>query len=322
MDKYFDIQDREIFQKYPDIKVLKVLDPFDVASYTAYSQTPENDAFTVLKEWATKNRLLTGKENYRIFGFDVPNSMQEDGLYGYEVWITVPDDYVIHDNQIVLKKFNGGLYAVTSTTIGEIASTWDRFREWLKLSKYEMGCHQCLEEHLPFEDWGDFHSQKEIKIDLYMPLQEKREKVKETIQPTRVAYYRSEGEDGEATAMKVWAVMLNWAKKNYLNSSDHRIYMYNQGFKKTTKHWHEIMITIEDDFEFEDDFVKDKIFNGGKYMTMKTDWQHLVEAWHEMGQWRALTKTKVSRHQWIEHWLIDNWQFPCKGVRVLYPIGE
>jgi AraC family transcriptional regulator len=176
IEKYFDNQDQELLRKYPDIKVLKILKPFFVASYTANSCTPENDAFVVLREWTTNSGLLNGNINYRIFGFDVPNSLQADGSYGYEVWITIPDDKMIHDENIIKKKFNGGLYAVTSTTIGTIVFTWDRFREWLKLCRYEMGNHQCLEEHLPFEDWDTFESQEEIKIDLYMPLQEKQEK--------------------------------------------------------------------------------------------------------------------------------------------------
>jgi AraC family transcriptional regulator len=174
METYFDVQDEDLLQKYPDIKVLKDLKPFFLASYIATSHTPEHDAFSVIKEWASNNGFLNGTMRYRIFGFDAPYSLQDDGVYGYEVWITVPDDYTIHDDRIVLKKFNGGLYAVTSATIATIVPTWDRFREWLKLSKYEMGIHQCLEEHLPFEDWEVFHSQEEVYIDLYMPLQEKR----------------------------------------------------------------------------------------------------------------------------------------------------
>lgn len=320
--KYFDIQDPELLEKYPDIRVLKVLEPFYAASYIAFSRTPENDAFAVMKKWAAENGILTGEEKYRIFGFDVAGSMREDGVYGYEVWMTVPEGYTIDDDRIVSKRFDGGLYAVTPATIGGIVSAWDRFREWLKLSRYEMGRHQCLEEHLPFEDWEAFSSHEEIRIDLYMPLQEKREKTKEVIQPTRVAYYRSEGEDCEANAMKVWDVMLRWAKKNDLKSSDHRIYMYNQGFRKTAKYWHEIMITIDDDLRFEDDLVRDKIFGGGTYMTMKTDREHLPEAWHEMGRWKALTKTKGSKNQWIEEWILNDWQFPCNGVRVMYPVGE
>lgn len=80
------------------------------------------------------------------------------------------------------------------------------------------------------------------------------------------------------------------------------------------------MITIDNDFNFVDDLVKDKIFEGGNYMTMETDLASLVDAWNEMGRWKAITKTKTSRHQWIEEWLIDDWSFPEKGIRVLYPI--
>lgn len=322
MDKYFEVQDKAILAQYPDIKILKRLETFRVASYTAYSKTPENDAFEVLKSWADKNCLLEGEKKYRIFGFDVPDSTQSDGVYGYEVWMTIESDFNFEDEKVREKEFEGGLYAVTSTTIGGIVSTWDRFREWIKISKYGLGKHQCLEEHSPFDEWHKCTSQEEQGIDLYMPIVEKDTKYRELIEPVKVAYYRAESIDKEESAMEAWNVMFSWARKNNLESDirKHRIFAFNTGFRKTKKFWHEVMITIDNDFNFVDDLVKDKIFEGGNYMTMETDLASLVDAWNEMGRWKAITKTKTSRHQWIEEWLIDDWSFPEKGIRVLYPI--
>lgn len=324
LDKYYEIQDTNLITNYPDIKVLKKLEPMKVAYYRAYSKTPENDAFQVLQDWAKRTGLTGDETKYRIFGFDTQDSKYGDEVYGYEVWMTIGNEMDINNEKVKSKMFNGGLYAVTSTTISEIANTWDRFREWIKISKYGLGAHQFLEEHLPFNDWGKNKSQGAQKVDLYMPLKEKNDKIKEFIHPARVAYYRSEDLDSEKSAMRAWDVMISWAKKNHLDctAEKHRIFAYNHGFAKTKKYWHEVMITIDEDFYFSDDLVKDKIFNGGSYMTLETNLPSLKDTWTEMVRWRDITKTKVGRHQWIEEWLLDNWEFPQKGIKVLFPIEE
>jgi len=157
-----------------------------------------------------------------------------------------------------------------------------------------------------------------------MPIKEKNDKVKEVILPTRVAYYRVEDMDSGKSAMRAWDVMLSWAKRNHLDSTakKHRIFAYNHGFRKTKKYWHEIMITIDDDFDFSDDLVKNKVFIGGNYMTMETNLESLIDTWRELGRWRDITKTKAGRHQWIEEWIMDNWEFPQKGIKAFFPIGE
>lgn len=324
LDKYYEIQDTNLINNYPDIKVLKKLEPMRVAYYRTYSKTPEKDAFQVLQNWAKRTGLTEEETKYRIFGFDTPDSKYGDEVHGYEVWMAVDNEMVIADENIKSKIFDGGIYAVTSTTISDIVNTWDRFREWLKMSKYGLGTHQYLEEHLPFNEWDKLKSQGEHKVDLYMPIKEKNDKVKETIHPKRVAYYRAEDTDSEKSAMRAWDVMLSWAKRNNLDSTEenHRIFVYNHGFRKVNKYWHEVMITIDDDFNFSDDLVKDKIFIGGNYMTMETNLSSLINTWQEIGRWREITKTKVSRHQWVEEWLLDNWEFPQKGIKVFFPIGE
>jgi len=98
--------------------------------------------------------------------------------------------------------------------------------------------------------------------------------------------------------------------------------MYNPGFRKTKKHWHEIMITIDEDFDFSDDLVKSKIFTGGSYMTMETNKESLINTWKELSNWMIFTKTKAGRHQWVEEWLLDDWKCPPKEIKVFYPIKE
>jgi len=322
LDKYYEIQDANLLNEYPDIKVLKKLDPMRVAYYRTYSKTPENDAFKVLHAWAQRAGLTGDKSKYRVFGFDTPDSKYGDEVYGYEVWMTVDDGIVVEDDKVKCKNFDGGLYAVTSTTIADIVKTWDRFREWLKISKYGLGTHQYLEEHLPFNEWDTVKTQKDLKVDLYMPIKENKDVAKEVIHPTRVAYFRAEDLDGEKAAMKAWNVILSWAKRNLLDSGNHRIFVYNNGFRKAKTPWQEVMITIDDNFVFSDDLVKSKNFAGGSYTTMETSLESLADTWREMDRYIKITKTKTGRHQWVEEWLIDNWEFPQKGIKIFFPIGE
>jgi len=134
LDKYYEIQDTNLINDYPDIKVLKKLEPMRVAYYRTYSKTPENDAFKVLQAWAEQIGLTEDESKYRVFGFDTPDSKYGDEVYGFEVWMTVDNDIVVDDGKIKSKKFEGGLYAVTSTTISDIVKTWDRFRVWAGLT--------------------------------------------------------------------------------------------------------------------------------------------------------------------------------------------
>ncbi|WP_055669616.1 helix-turn-helix transcriptional regulator [Desnuesiella massiliensis] len=50
LDKYYDVQDRDLLERYPDIKVLKKLEPMKVAYYRYYGKSPEYNAFKVLLE--------------------------------------------------------------------------------------------------------------------------------------------------------------------------------------------------------------------------------------------------------------------------------
>lgn len=325
MDKYFEAEDQDLLEKYPDIKVLKEKEPFCAAAFRAESKFPEHDAFVGLKAWFDKNNILEIMPDYRVYGYDIPNAAKDDGTYGYEVVVTVPDDFEVVGEGVVKKHFKGGLYAITETTVGNIVLAWRRFMSWLDLSRYEMGSHQCLEEH--DVDSGfinrDIEHPENIKINLYMPVTKKREAEygeKETA-PVRVAYYRESGDNSEQVAHKVWSVMLTWAHKNNLDSNKCKIYMYNHGFQRVKKFWHEIMITIDEDFTFEDEFVNDKIFEGGKYLTYSTSLNSLVASWQKVIQHVSANKIQSGNHQWVEEWKLNGWNFPEKEIVIHYPLG-
>ncbi len=171
MDRYFVIQDEELANRYPDIKVLKELNPMRVAYYCYYGKDPENHAFEVMSAWIRKNQIDLTQGEYRIFGYNAPDSNPDSEEYGYEVCLAIPEYVTVEDEKVKEKELGGGLYAVTGIERGEclgenIMKGWKRFEQWLKSSKYTYGGHQWLEEHLGF----DKNAAHIGGVDLYMPI--------------------------------------------------------------------------------------------------------------------------------------------------------
>lgn len=169
LDKYYEVQDKELLERYPDIKVLKKMEPMKVAYYRYYGKNPEYNAFKVLLQWAEKNKLTADDNKYRLFGYDTPDCELGLDEYGYEVCITIDDNFNVEDNIIKSKELEGGLYAVTTVKVNDIAKAWQRFKAWVKLSKYDFGSHQWLEEHL-----DGINENFDYTVDLYMPICEKK----------------------------------------------------------------------------------------------------------------------------------------------------
>ncbi|MDP4145328.1 MAG: AraC family transcriptional regulator [Bacillota bacterium] len=170
MEKYFETNINE--DKYPDIKVLKELEPMRVAYFHIICENPEVTAIEAVLSWAKKNNLLDDN-NHRFFGFDNDGP---NGEHGYEFWMTVGEE-VQGDEKIKIKEFKGGKYAVTNTSLEDITITWKRLTSWLELSQYEYGDSQWLEEHLISDDELRSKAADKIadtfrtdRIDIYMPI--------------------------------------------------------------------------------------------------------------------------------------------------------
>jgi len=169
MEMHFEQQDPKLAEMYPEIKVLKALGPMRVAFYRHISTTPELDAFAIMREWAVKSGLDKVQAKTRYFGFNNPNPAPGTEEYGYEVWVTINEDFVVKDERIGTKTLPGGKYAVMTVNASNgsaIENAWHRLNAWLKTSPYMLGSHQWLEEHL---DFGN-NKGHDMKLDLYMPL--------------------------------------------------------------------------------------------------------------------------------------------------------
>lgn len=151
----------------PEVKEIRELSSFHVASCHVIGPEPELTAWKNLLDWARSRKLLEDNRT-RFFGFD--NDADDDSnTHGYEAWITLGGPLKNSgDKKIVTKEFDGGLYAVMRTRLANIRETWKRFVSWLNVSKYEMANHQWLEEHIL--TGGDYQINDKTVMDLYMPI--------------------------------------------------------------------------------------------------------------------------------------------------------
>jgi DNA gyrase inhibitor GyrI/DNA-binding HxlR family transcriptional regulator len=168
-------KEKEQEMKEFEVKIVK-LEPMRVASVRAISMTPERDAWEKMRLWAEPRGLLEDIDKHPVFGFNNPDPSPSQKEYGYEFWIRVdPDAQPAGDVEI--KKFQGGLYAVTTCKLKEeldseffkkegYLESWKKIVDWVKSSKYKFGKHQCLEKaHEPGA------SDEELILDLYCPIE-------------------------------------------------------------------------------------------------------------------------------------------------------
>jgi DNA-binding transcriptional MerR regulator len=133
------------------------LPPFTVASSHYIGENPEENAENQLNKFISENNLYELKPDARVFGFNHPNPSKERTDYGYEFWVTVPENMEVPD-YITKKKFNGGLYAAHTIVLGNF-NEWKWLSNWVNDSqKYNPNCIEdngeymggLLEEHLNY----------------------------------------------------------------------------------------------------------------------------------------------------------------------------
>lgn len=173
----------EILNKDFDVRIV-LLPPFTVASYHYIGENPEENVGDNLSRFVQESRLYEIKPDSRMFGFNHPNpGVRDDGLYGYEAWVTIPDDMEVAE-PFVKKKFEGGLFAVHTIKfpefhywqeLGKWAENNDIYEpDWSELGFEVMG--GCLEEHLNWvysahANWPE--NGIDGQLDLMLPVRKK-----------------------------------------------------------------------------------------------------------------------------------------------------
>lgn len=97
----------DFLNKLKDVRVV-YLPPMTVASAYFMGEKPEEQAWQAITDFVNKCNLLEIKPDLRLFKIDHHNATGQN--FGYEMWVSVPDDFIV-PAPLVKKKFLGGQYA-------------------------------------------------------------------------------------------------------------------------------------------------------------------------------------------------------------------
>ncbi|MHA2290329.1 MAG: effector binding domain-containing protein [Promethearchaeota archaeon] len=138
-----------------------------VSFHVKESKSPEGEAESMLEKWAKPKGMFDKPDIHQVYGFNNPNPTKEQPLYGYEFWVTIPDDFEV-ESEMTVKTFDGGLYAVMSCQgVESIGPTWGKLVERVTESKYNLvKTHQWLEHHVNPHNTDP----NTFVLDLYAPI--------------------------------------------------------------------------------------------------------------------------------------------------------
>lgn len=140
-------------EKLTDVRIV-YLPPSTVASSRHYGEEPEGHARIAMQKFVDDTKLWEVKPDMRLYGFNSPNPQSNNPIYGYEYWVTIPEDMEVPE-PLEKKYFEGGEYAAHTIKMGN-------FHQWAWLDAWvrENGVYQyvgngdpanmfgSLEEHL------------------------------------------------------------------------------------------------------------------------------------------------------------------------------
>ena len=144
---------REMIEKDSCVRIL-LLPPCTVAAYQYIGENPE-DHLEKMEDFIRDSRLYEVKPDARYFGFNHPDPEEGSKVYGYEVWVTIPEDMEVPE-PLVKKHFSGGLYAAYAINFPDFFE-WQFLYQWAERSEQyepamtppeERNMGGALEEHL------------------------------------------------------------------------------------------------------------------------------------------------------------------------------
>jgi len=156
------------------------LPPMTVAAAQYTGPNPEDTAGRMLDDFVQETGLIQKMPGLRVLGFNNPSPEKPEDTYGYEFWVTIPEDMDV-PAPLEKKTFAGGLYAAHAIKMGDFHE-WGSFMERMEndpqyaiawREPYAMG--GCFEEHLnaPTYYKKEEKSRQFIQLDLLIPIREK-----------------------------------------------------------------------------------------------------------------------------------------------------
>ena len=138
-----------------------------VAWVRAVGCSPEQDAWALLSAWARPAGLLDDPVAHPVFGFNNPSPAPGVQEYGYEFWVAVGPGCHLPTG-ISQKEFGGGVYAVTSCSVGPgMPERWRALIGWVRKSQHtwRRAAHELEWIQNPLASPNDF------LVDLCLPLE-------------------------------------------------------------------------------------------------------------------------------------------------------
>lgn len=132
-----------------------LLPPCTVASFRYFGENPEEVVGNVMDGFIRRVGLYEKKPDSRLFGFNPIDGRADGAGYGYENWVTIPDDLEV-PAPLSKKRFPGGLYAAYAIRFPDFQE-WEYLKSWAKSNdRYQArprddmadNSDGCLEEHL------------------------------------------------------------------------------------------------------------------------------------------------------------------------------
>lgn len=144
----------KIVENLKNVRIV-LLPACTVASYHFMGENPEETVGAQMDKFVRQSQLYELKPDARLFGFNHPNPSANSPQYGYEDWVTIPEDMEV-PAPLVKKHFAGGLYAAHTIKFGDFHE-WNLLHKWvIDNEKYTSNYSEqgeeimggCLEEHL------------------------------------------------------------------------------------------------------------------------------------------------------------------------------
>lgn len=172
----------EVLNRASEVRIT-LLPPFTVASCQRVGENPEEEVGDLMSDFIQKSHLYEKKPDARLFGMNNPSpGVLENGLHGYEDWVTIPKDMELPDS-MEKKQFAGGLYAVMTISFPEFYR-WEELKNWAESgqTEYEIdyrdfGDAGFLEEHLNWvyaAHMGWPEDGIDGQVDLMLPIKKKQ----------------------------------------------------------------------------------------------------------------------------------------------------
>lgn len=145
------------------------LQPMRVVSFQAISESPENEAWAKLREWAEPKGYFDDLEKNPIYGFNNPNPSPGKKEYGYEFWLVVNPDFKSDEVEVkdVPESFNVVTRCNVEDPARDITEAWKKILEWIKKHKIKFAGRCGIEKVIV-----PSHSGEGFILDIYIPVVE------------------------------------------------------------------------------------------------------------------------------------------------------